>query len=443
MKNNKIKTYVELIRQAFSYVKQYKGKTFVIRIDSEIILHPYFSVLLRDLTLLHQIGIKIVLVPGARKHINDILSKFKITWQVIDGVRVSSEESIPFIKMAAFDVSNKIMTLLAENQTSAVIGNWVRARSIGIRQGVDYKCTGFVDKIQIETVRNVLDQGMVTIFPNIGWNKQGKPYNISSSELAARLSQDLNAEKLFFVGDALTVSPGEYSLPESIDYITEQRVPKLTVEEAEQFIRLNGSHENTNLIELLTLGYQSCLGGVNRVHLLNGNVEGVVLKEIFSNEGVGTMIYANEHINIRSMTHSDIPEVLRIMQPMVEKDILIPRSHKLLEDRSDDFIVYEVDNNIHACGALHAWPENMGEIAGIVVDESYGNIGIGKKIVSFLLDKARRLGMKQVIVLTTQTTDWFSQMGFKRGEFSLLPNQRKQLYNQQRKSAIYVYDIAP
>ena len=435
--DKELKYQVEVIRQAFSYVNQFRGALFVIKIDSPLIFHPYFPALVRDLALLHRLGIRIVLVPGARERISEILLQYEIPWELCDGVRICSEESIPFIKMAAFDVSNRLMTHLSENQTEAVIGNWVRARGIGIRHGVDFKCAGIVDRVLTETVQRILDQGMVPIFPNIGWNKEGKPYNISSDELASRLSQDLKAEKLFFVGSSLVISPKHHRPPEQLEYVTEDRVPRLTVDEAEDFLKLNRGDEHSDLMRLVALGHESCLHGVKRVHLVDGEVEGVILKEIFSNEGVGTMIYANEHINIRPLVHTDIPEVLRIMQPLVEREMLVPRSEALLVERADDFVVYEVDNNVHACGALHVWAQDSGEIAALAVDETYAGMGIGKKIVYFLLQRARRMKLKVVFVLTTQTSDWFSQLGFHRGNVDRLPRARQELYDRRRGSAVF------
>jgi amino-acid N-acetyltransferase len=178
--------------------------------------HPFFPLLVKDLVLLHRQGIRIVLVPGAKQRIDEILTRYQISWKTEGGVRISSPEAVPFIKMAAFDVSNRLMTQLAENSTHAVIGNWVRARSLGVRRGVDYQMTGVVEKVNVEIVRKTLSDGLVPIFPNIGWSATGKPYNISSNELACRLAGALRADKLFFLSDHLGVSALEFQLPEGV-----------------------------------------------------------------------------------------------------------------------------------------------------------------------------------------------------------------------------------
>ena len=165
---------------------------------------------------------------------------------------------------------------------------------------------------------------------------------------------------------------------------------------------------------------------MRRVHILNGSLEGDILKEIFSNRGSGTMIYANQHGNIRPMTASDIPEVLRVMQPFVERGALMARREEDLLEHCEDFAVYDVDGLVHACGALYRYPENQGEIAGIAVDETYTGMGIGKKIVSYLLNRACSLKLDRVFALTTQTGDWFQQLGFRKAEVGDLPALRRQ-----------------
>ena len=437
----KLKEQVELIRQVFGYVTNFNGKIFVINIDSKIMLDPLFPVLVKDLVLLKKIGIKIVLVPGASKRIDEILTQYGIPWEHVDGIRITAPEAMPFVKMAAFDVSNMLMTLLAENKTDAVIGNWVRARGIGIRQGVDFRSAGRVDKLKLDIIRNVLDQGLVPIFPNIGWNVGGRPYNISSVELATTISRHLLAEKLFFVTGPEYISSGSYRLPDGVDVKEDGKASRLTLAEAGKFLESNVGQGSRCLLELVSRACSACQAGVKRVHIIDGGVEGVILKEIFSNRGIGTMIYTDEHSNIRPMIHSDIPEVLRIMQPLVEKEILIPRTDKTLEAQCADFVVYEVDGIVHASGALHQFGGGKGEIAGLAVDETYSNLGIGQKIVSYLVEQAKEQNLEQIFALTTQTFDWFLQLGFRRGTKAQLPTDKLDKFDSKRNSVILFYDL--
>lgn len=440
MDKSKLKEQSEIIRQAFGYIHQFKNEIFVIKIDDIIFSNPLFPILIKDLVLLHRMGIRIILVPGARSRIDEILSIYNIKCSTINGIRISPPESIPFIKMAAFDVSNKIMTMLAENGAHAVIGNWVKARSIGVRDGVNYQSSGTVERLQIEILNNVLADGLIPIFPNIGWSSKGKPYNLSSNELALTLSTELKAAKLFFITDQGGLNAADFKIPEDVFVSSEGTISQLTQEQAQTFLDLNKDTSSHESIELLTLALSACNRGVRRVHIVDGHNEGMILKEVFSNRGFGTMVYANQHDNIRPMLHSDIPEVLRIMQPSIDDKILIPRSAADLEEKLNDYVVYEVDGTVHACGALHQHGL-QGEVAAIVVDEMYASSGIGKKVVSYLIEKAIRLHLKQVFLLTTQTSDWFSQLGFVQGDLADLPKEKQKTYNRSRNSLIFKYKL--
>jgi amino-acid N-acetyltransferase len=434
MKDNNLKEQVELIRQVFGYVNQFKDKTFVIKIDSHIIDNPFFPALVQDLVLLTKMGIKLILVPGTKNRIDQVLSSYNIRWEMVKGIRVTSPDSMPFIKMAAFDVSNRIMTLLAENKADAVIGNWVKANRMGVIDGIDYQCAGRVEKLKTDIVKSVINEGLIPIFPNIGWSARGRPYNLNSNELAAYISVQLQAEKLFFI-TAGQAKLSEYTLPDELRHKKGENIniTQLKAEEAQKIFEANREKDH-EIFNLLSLANQVCLAGVKRVHIVNGTIEGVVLKEIFSSRGLGLMVYKDEHTFIRPMQREDIPEVLRIMKPMVEKKLLIPRTMELLEEKLADYVVYEVDGIIHACGALHTYGLNQGEIAGISVDKTYSNLGIGKKIISYLIQKAKKQKLKEVFVLTTQAEDWFIDLGFVKGQVNSLPEEKRKNYDKSRKS---------
>jgi amino-acid N-acetyltransferase len=318
----------------------------------------------------------------------------------------------------------------------------VRARGIGVLGGVDYESSGLVEKLHIDIIKNTLDQGLIPIFPNIGWNAKGKPYNISSDELAFALSCQLKAAKLFFITSATGISAKKFVVPEGVNVNDDGIINQLTVDEAGEFLELNAQKKYNEIIEMVTLGYRACREGVQRVHFVDGRVEGMVLKEIFTNRGLGTMIYGNHFENVRAMEYNDIPEVLRIMQPSIEAEILIPRTAADLEQKKDDYVVYEVDDTVHGCGALHVFDDDKAEIAGIAVDETSENRSIGKKIVTYLIDKATRLKLREVFVLTTQTADWFLQLGFAEGSVEDLPEEKKKKYNTSRKSRVLLYRLA-
>ena len=440
MDTQKLKEQVETIRQAFGYINRFKDRTFVIKIESSLLTNPFFPVLIKDISLLHHMGIRIVLVPGAKTRIDEVLATYGMQCATIDSIRVSPPEAIPFIKMAAFDVSNTIMTKLAENDTNAVIGNWVRARGIGVRKGIDFQSSGLVEKLKTEIIQNVLQDGLVPIFPNIGWNSQGKPYNLSSNELAFTVARELHAAKLFFITDFGGISAQGLSIPKGVDVSSEGFVSQLTVDETKKLIEGNDDQAQ-GAMELASFAYRACKSGVERVHIIDGRIEGMILKEIFSNRGFGTMIYANQFENIRPMAHADIPEVLSLMRPAIDDGILVPRTEDQLEQKLADYVVHEVDGTLHGCGAMHVFSGGKAEIAGIAVDETYGNQGVGRKIVSFLLEKASSLKLKKVFILTTQTADWFSKLGFVKADVADLPKERQQTYNKNRKSLVLAYTV--
>jgi len=441
MESQKFQGQVELIRQVFEYIHRFQGRTLVIKIDGSIMEQPSLPLLVKDLVLLYRQGIRIVLVPGATQRIDEILTRYGVKWESVAGVRVSTPEAIPFIKMAAFDVSNRLMTQLAANGVDGVIGNWVKARSLGVRKGVDYQNTGVVEKIDSDIVRKLLAEGLIPIFPNIGWNAAGTPYNINSNELAAALSRSLAAEKLFFISDHRGVIGGKYRLPPGSPLSEEGLVTHLSVAEAQKLLEMNPAGDP--MLDLVGLACQACQEGVSRVHIVNGEIEGVVLKEIFSSVGCGTMVYANEHENVRAMRRSDIPEVLRLMRPFIEKEVLVERREEDLAARLGDFVVYEVDGLIHACGALHPSAEDprRAEVAAVAVDETYAGFGVGRRIVSYLIERARGLGLRQLYVLTTQTADWFVQFGFREGGVGDLPEDRRRHYNRQRNSRVLLLEL--
>ena len=436
MINPQLKQQVETLREAFGYITRFKNETFVIQLESSLLNHPGFPILIKDIVLLHQMGIKIVLVPGAKVRIDEVLAAYKIATKTVDGIRISTADAIPFIKMAAFDVSNKIMTMLAASNTNAIVGNWVKARGIGIRRGIDFQNSGIVDKINTDIVARSLSDGIIPIFPNIGWNAQGTPYNISSNELALALSIALKASKLFFITDSGGISAKDYTISKEIYINSDNYIGYMTVAQAETLIKSSKRNKRNNPNELIELACNACRNKVDRVHIVDGRIDGMILKEIFSNRGLGTMIYANSHDNIRPMVQVDIPEVLRIMQPLVDAEALLPRSAENLEEHISDYAVYEVDGIIHGCCALYKYPGRIGEIGGIVVDELYANMGIGKRLVHYFIDRSYELKLKTLIVLTTQTADWFSEIGFTKGTVAMLPATRLQQYNKKRSSLV-------
>ncbi len=438
MDNDKLKNQVSLIREVFTYTNRFKDSTFVIKIDSSIIEESTFPVLARDICHLKRNGIKIILIPGAIERIDEILSRYNIECRKKNDIRITPEEAIPFIKMAAFDTANKIMTALSAYEENAIIGNWVKARSIGVQDGVDFLFTGKVEKIKTETIHKLLDEDLIPILPSIGWNSIGLPYNIASDDLALTTALQMKADKLFYItrNDILQSPP--FLTTEGTNISKEGRISKMNIVAAKEFLIKNPDIPN-NIPLKYTI--EACEKGVDRVHILDGRIEGVILKEIFSSLGIGTMIHTNIYESIRPMRNDDVAGILSLMKPLIDKKLLINRTREDLLTRIDNYTVYSMDNMIHGCAALLPFDRNFGEIAGIAVDPSFNHLGIGRKLVSFLINKGRKAEMKHIFVLTTEAIDWFLSLGFRTVAIDKIAAEKQKNYNSKRNSRILMIDI--
>ena len=446
MNSQSISSKAEDIRDVLRYIKKFKAASVVIYIDDRLLEHPLFTSHIRDIAMIHEAGIQVVIVPGSRKRIDEVLETNSIPWKMKNGVRLTKEESLPLIKMAAFDVANRIMTSLAGEGKTAVIGNWVRARSMGILDGIDFSAAGDIDKIQTDAVKTILEDRFIPIFPCIGWSLAGKPYNISSVELAAEIAQRLQADKLFFLLPDGNIDEKDFFIPQHISRSPENKIPALNISEAQELVDRNTHQENISstqdeilskkekILQLIRLGIRACTNGVSRVHILDGLIDGTIPCEIFSNLGCGTMIYESDYGQIREMTIEDIPAILNLIRPFVEEGILLPRTEQSLASTFTDYIVYELDDGIKGCAALHFYNDFQAEIAAVAVDPVCSHLGIGPKMMEYLLNKAQS---QSVFILTTRTADWFEMQGFIPDDISTLPTKRKEKWSPSRGSKLF------
>ena len=449
MNSQSISSKAEDIRDVLRYIKKFKAASVVIYIDDRLLEHPLFTSHIRDIAMIHEAGIQVVIVPGSRKRIDEVLETNSIPWKMKNGVRLTKEESLPLIKMAAFDVANRIMTTLAGEGKTAVIGNWVRARSMGILDGIDFSAAGDIDKIQTDAVKTILEDRFIPIFPCIGWSLAGKPYNISSVELAAEIAQRLQADKLFFLLPDGNIDEKDFFIPQHISRSPENKIPALNISEAQDLVDRNTHQENISstqdeiiskkekILQLIRLGIRACTNGVSRVHILDGLIDGTIPCEIFSNLGCGTMIYESDYGQIREMTIEDIPAILNLIRPFVEEGILLPRTEQSLASTFTDYIVYELDDGIKGCAALHFYNDFQAEIAAVAVDSVCSHLGIGPKMMEYLLNKAQSQQAKSVFILTTRTADWFEMQGFIPDDISTLPTKRKEKWSPSRGSKLF------
>lgn len=444
MNENLLQEKAGRIRDVIRYIKKFKNALIVIHIDDRIIDSALFTSHLHDISLLHESGLRVVIIPGSRKRIDETLQKNSISWKVKNGCRITDSpvEAMTIIKNVAFDTANEVMTSLAGEHLTAVIGNWVRARGKGVLNGIDYGNAGEIDKIDDSTIKTVLENGFIPIFPCIGWSLNGKPYNISSVQLASQVAKHLKADKLFYLLPDGEVSSKSFNIPSEIGLSSEGNIPAMNIEELDKFLLQNENiNEEQNpsendLISILKLAKDSIQSGVTRVHILNGYLDGTLPCEIFSDLGSGTMIYSSDYGKVRSMRREDIPSLLTLIQPFVKRGILLPRTEEMLETTYQDYIVYELDGGVRGCAALHVYNNEQAEIAAVAVDENCAHMGIGPKIVDYLINKGRELKLKSVFVMTTQTADWFEKMGFSYDSIDSIPEQRRSHWTPERGSKV-------
>jgi amino-acid N-acetyltransferase len=289
---------------------------------------------------------------------------------------------------------------------------------------------------------------MAPILPCIGWSPAGKPYNLLSDEIALAVSAALGATKLFIVTVHDGLRRGPYALPEDIDFAENGRVTELTPQETEAVLRSlpcparpDSPPGAGKIAAELALALKASRAGVERVHLVDARESGSVLRELFSNLGAGTMIHADEYESIRSLRTKDIADILEIMEPLMKQGILIRRNGRDIQEKKEDYVVFEIDGSVHACGALHDWGEGQGEIAAIATDPAFAEMGLGRRIVRCLIERAEKQGLRRVFVLTTQTQDWFEFLGFREDSVESLPERKRKNYDRGRKSKVFALDL--
>ncbi len=432
---------IQTIREVFGYLRRYHDQVFVIKIEDALMERPLFPLLVRDIVLLHETGIRIVLVPGAKTSIDAVLDKYGVRTRTVGGVRITSSEAMPLVKLGASNISNALLSLLSENEAHGVVGNWVRARAVGVLKGVDYKHTGRVEKINTDLMRGMLDDGLIPIVSNIGWNSVGQDYNLNSSELAVAVARALRATKLFFVGEHAGIPVVEDCRFAEPGEVAAGYFSNLDLKEGRTLLRDFPKALSAASQELLGHALAALEGGVERVHVVGGARDGILLQEVFSSAGQGTMFYLDAYDHVHPAQAGDIPEILRIMQPYVDEGVLIQRTAEDIARDLEFYTVYKVDDVLHGCAALKPIGAGAAELLALVVDPAYANRGTGGKLANYLIQRARKTGIRKVFLLTTQTSDFFMRLGFREAPVSSLPPDRKKAWNAVRNSRVLVKKI--
>lgn len=425
--------FVDWFRHSSPYINAHRGKTFVIYFGGDTAAHELFGHHVHDFALLNSLGVKLLLVHGAKPQVEACLKVRGVEARFADGVRITDDKVLPIIKEAVGRVRMEIEALLSMGIANSPMagarirvasGNFVTARPMGVRNGIDYCHTGEVRRIDTDAIRRYLDEGTIVLLSPIGYSPTGEIFNLSAKEVATAAAMQLKADKLIFLTD-------ERELCDEDSQVLHQMTPS----EAEEHLKRAPEPPHPYLIAAI----KAVRHGVRRAHLVDPASDGAMLLELFTRNGVGTLVTSDSYDNIRQATIDDIPGLLELIEPLERDGILVRRSRERLEMEVNHFTVMERDGMIIGCGALYPFPEDgMAELACLAVHPDYQRQGRAETIMELIEQKAFKLNIKKLFVLTSRTAHWFVERGFQAGEINDLPMQKQALYNFQRKSKVFL-----
>lgn len=431
-----LERFVPWFRAAAPYIHAFGGRTFVVAFGGEVVEDPKFVGLIHDLNLLASLGVRLVLVHGARPQIEQRLRQREADIRYVRDMRVTDEATLQDVKEASGRLRMEIEAQLSvglpntpmANATFRVTsGNFVVARPVGVVDGVDMQFTGEVRKIHGDAIRRCLDDEDMVLVSPLGYSPTGEIFNLTLEDVAAQTAIALKADKLLFLMDEAGVS-GERGRVRT----------ELTVSEAEALIDSKKKLKGDSAL-YLPFATRACRGGVKRVHLVSRHVDGALLLELFTHSGIGTMVTQDPLERIRGATIDDVGGVLSLIEPLESDGTLVKRSRELLEREIERFLVLEHDGFIVGCAALYPFTaERAGELACVAVHPDHRNGGAGGRLIQAVETRARKARMKRLFVLTTRTAHWFVEQGFVETGVADLPAQRQQLYNYQRRSKVLI-----
>ncbi|UZD17003.1 amino-acid N-acetyltransferase [Gallibacterium anatis] len=432
---------VQWFRQSTPYVTAHRDKTFVIMLDGNTTSSPNFSNIIDDISLLHSLGIKLVIVFGARKQINDALTLAHIAERYHKNIRITDPQTLHLVKQVVgslqFDITARLslrMNNITHNGVPNVVsGNFVIAQPLGVDDGVDYQLSGKVRKIDSEGIKQQLERNAIVVISPIGVSVTGETFNLAFEELAAQIAIKLKAEKV--IG---------FCEKQGIIDENQQVIADLTLLSAEehlrQFIAKDAYHSSE--ARFLQTALEACRNGVKRAHLLSYLEDGSLLQELFSRDGIGTQISLESSEIVRIANIKDIPSLLALIHPLEQQGILVKRSREQLEMEIDHYTIIDRDGVIIACAALNPYfEEKMAEMACVAVHPDYRNSSRGDILLSHIQKRAVALGIKKLFVLTTRTVHWFQERGFEIANVEDLPQEKREKYNYQRRSKILIQPL--
>ncbi len=435
--NNSDQNYVKWFRNAAPYINAHRGKTVVLMFGGEAVSHSNFANIIHDISLLRSLGVKLVVVHGARPQIEASISQRGIERDIENNIRVTDAETLNAVKDATGSLRLHIDALLSTglvnspmhgSQIRVSTGNFVIAKPMGVRNGIDYKYTGSVRRIDSDGINMQLDYGSIVLLSPIGYSPTGEVFNLALEDVATQTAIALKADKLI----ALTDDEGLIDKSGKLIRSCSVRTVKTLLDEKDCHVRQL----------LLRSIIQSGENGVERCHCVSYQSETALLQELFTRDGSGTLVAKDHKEEISTATIDDVAGILELIQPLEEEGVLVKRSRELLEVEIDRFTVLKKEDVIIACVALYPYEEaDTGEIACVVIHPDYRKGNRGERLMSAVEAKAKSYGLNSVFVLTTVSGHWFIEQGFIEQSIDDLPDGKKQMYNFQRKSKVFVKAI--
>jgi amino-acid N-acetyltransferase len=408
------------LRSILQYIPRFREKTFILSVDGAIVTDENFSNLLLDVAVLRSLSIRVIIVHGAAAQIKAMGEQQGIVPSDLEGSGITDEATLRLALTAANRLTHEILEGLSANDLRAACPNAITAHPLGILHGKDHLLTGKVERVDVELLQTLLSQGIIPVIPPLGFDGNGRTYRVNSDNVAAAIADALKPAKLIF----LTSSDGLF--------VRGQLVRQIQASDLDACLANRKQDVAPESLVTAQFASQAIRAGVPRVHIINGRVDEGLLAEVFSNEGIGTLIYANEYQQIRRAMKKDIRSIMTLTKTSVESDELIKRTRTMIEKQLSDYYLFEIDKNPVACVALHLYPErNMGELACLFVASSHENQGIGSKLIQYVESKARELGLDAVFALSTQAFTYFqTKGGYVEGTPDDLPQARREKYDQ-------------
>jgi len=435
-------TFVPWFRAVAPYIHAHRGKTFVVAIAGELVAAGKLATFAQDLAILHAMGIKLVLVHGFRPQVEEQLRAKGHTSHFSHGMRVTDAVALDCAQEAAGQMRYEIEaafsqglpnTPMAHSQIRVVSGNFITARPVGILDGVDFKHTGLVRKIDAPGIRRAVDFGALVMLSPFGFSPTGEAFNLSMEDVAASAAVALQADKLIYVTEVKGIPLDPLDADSGID-------TELALADAKKLLsNLPNPIEPTDTAFYLQHAVKACDGGVERVHIVPYSVDGSVLMESFTHDGIGTMIVDEKLESLREATADDIGGILQLIEPFERNGTLVKRDRTEIERDIGLYTVIEHDGVIFGCAALYPYPEaNTAEMSALTVSPQVQSQGDGERILKRVEQRAKQEGLDSIFVLTTQTMHWFLKRGFARVDPDWLPEARQRKYNWDRRSQVLV-----